>query len=157
MIEVGIHFEDDVTDRLKAFGNRAVVVFDDSLRALSKEFQGSVRRTELAGAMLGVVTGKYKRKYPKLTKNRYKDHSFYLWGGPLANIYEHPGGADIVAKGKKPLRWLNKDGRWATARRVHLRARPFMSTVSGRFDFAGTFDKTVEVAMQKEIDKQGLK
>ena len=109
MIDVGIHFEDDVSDRLKAFGLRAPMVFDDSLRGLSKEFQASARRTELAGAMLGIVTGKYKGKYPKLTKNRFKDHSFYLWGGPLANIFEHPGGADIVAKGKAPLRLPSPD------------------------------------------------
>jgi hypothetical protein len=156
MIEVGIHFDEDLIDRFKAFGLRAPAVFDDSLRSLSKSFQGAVRREQLSGSMLG-GTGYYKSKYPKITKNKMKDHSFYAWGGPLANIYEHAGGAEIVAKGKKSLKWMDRrDGSWKTARRVHLRQRAFMSRESSSFDWTGEFVPLAEAAMQKELDKQGI-
>jgi len=171
-IEISIDIDDEtVQSALNAFGRDAPGILDKVLANTSAAYRYYVRRNYLSGQMLARRTG-FLQKSMRYKKARGKKHEYIISAVPkLANIYEHMGGANIVPKAKRILAFpvnpsvdTSKAGWWRSlyrkdiifARRVHLAARPFMTSSSYRFNFGGAFDTAFDKVIEKELKKRGL-
>jgi hypothetical protein len=163
MIVVTISMEDYASTGLAAFGKDAASgMLDASLRYTARGYKRYVERSYLSGQMLHRRTGRLIKDL-HYGKTRGRKHDFLISSNPrLANIYGHPGGADIKPSKGKVLRWArtgvsSEFGKiWHFAKYVHLAERPFMTASAQSFDFSGEFQRQAAVQIQKTIERNKL-
>ncbi len=155
LIDVSIQWDDQITERIKQFGENAGNVLDIILRGLSRNFRNHERKNELSGQMLARRTGETQASVHH-GKLRGRKHVFMVSAMPrIGNVFEHLGGAVIKAKKAKMLRWWD-GSRPVFAKQVALQYRPFWTHGVASFDFNGGFVKMAEKVIPKEIKRQGL-
>lgn len=149
MMRMSVSIENRLDDRLRVFGRDAGKILNKILRTTGNAYRRYMRRNYLRGQMLGKRTGTLYRNV-KVRKVRRRTAYRVVPFLPLANIYEHSGGADIRPKNASVLRWFNQAGEPQFAKHVHLRQRPFV-TASYR---AFPWDREIGNAANKVIKKE---
>lgn len=152
MIRMRVSIDNTLDDRLRIFGNDAPKILRKILRTTGNEFRKHQRNNYLRGQMLGRRTGETYRA-TKVKKVRRK-MAYSVIASPLANIYEHPGGATIKPKSARVLRWYNQQGEPQFAREVHLRARPFVTASFDSFGWDREGDRAAEKVIRKELARR---
>jgi len=152
MIRMRISMDGTLDDRLRVFGNDAPKVLRKVIRTTGNEYRKHQRNNYLKGQMLGRRSGKTYRA-TKVKKVRRK-MAYSVISSPLANIYEHPGGATIVPKNAKALRWWDQSGNPVFAKRVHIRARPFVTRSYESFDWDRAADNAATKVIKKELARR---
>ncbi len=155
MISIVMTVEDEASAGLQAFEEHFPGTLDAALRGTALDFRNRVRKNYLSGQMLARRTGRLWQSIHH-GKSRRATHDFIISSHPqLANIYSHPGGANIVPDTKKALRWSTPNG-YVFSKHSHLAEKPFMRTAVQAFDFGGQFKKSADKAIEKAKKKAGL-
>lgn len=169
MIAAQIVAHGDLEAAFERFGNgHALKLADKTIKIVAYRYRKSIRQQYLMGQMLGQRTGELSKSLVAGRKKgapnklvylvgakplKQKDGTVSAGGVKLANIYEHAGGYTIVPKNRKALKFEVSGGTIVFAKKVVGRARPFMSQSSKEFDWPGTFAKTEEEVIGKELKK----
>jgi hypothetical protein len=153
MVQYNISVVNEVSGRLRQFGSDQDKILKKILRRIAGKYRTFLRRHYLRGQMLGRRTGETYRN-TRVRKVRRRDA--YRVAPPLANIYEHPGGATIRPKDAQVLRWFDRSGEPQFAKEVNLPRIPFVTRSYERFDWKReTFKNTNDVIM-RELRKRGI-
>lgn len=147
--KAAIEFDDRVSKRLMALGQKAPRLADEVIYSIMQKAKESVLRnmdktfTERTGEMKkGVIYGKRK------------DGSFKLSAPPLASVYEH-NGADVIARGKA-LRF-EIEGSVFFRKAVRIEPRPFFySGLKGVLSSAA-INAVAEKEIERVLKESGLK
>lgn len=149
---IRIQIQDEVTQRLEAFGKNAGTILDRALLATGYRYRSFIKSNYLSGQMLRKRTGAAQRSISvRLSKRAYHLVNIYT---PLANIYEH--GAVIRPKQRLVLRFPAEGGFVFSRRPIVLRRRPFMSYSEHAFNFQEAFNRSAEEEIAKGLAKYGL-
>jgi hypothetical protein len=156
MITIVMTVEDEASAGLKAFEEHFPGTLDASLRGTALAFRNHVRKNYLSGQMLNRITGDLWKSIHH-GKSRRATHDFIISSHPqLANIYSHPGGANIAPSNAKALRWWKIGEGYHFSKHSHLAEKPFMRTAVQAFDFGAQFKKSADRAIEKAIKKARL-
>lgn len=99
---------------------------------------------------------------PKTARN---PKSFRLKGPRLGSVYEY-NGADIFPRNKPEpnrynnpkglpiLRWRDENGNWRSSNFVHIDARPFFYPSMRDYLASGEYDRNLQEAIDRYLDKE---
>lgn len=156
-VQVTITGDEQYVRHMKRFGSDFPRILNSMLRYAANKFIGHARTT--AGRYLKMRRGGklWKSIRVRTTRDR-RPHSYIVLGPPLANIYEHPGGATIRPATKKSVAWGGPRGgpHPHHAKAVHLDRRPFMSAAQDSFNFDGATEEAITKIMDRELKKRGF-
>jgi len=152
MIKWEIDVQDMFSAELARFGRRAPVIALRICRTIGQGFRSFVKKNYLRGQVIGKRTGTLYKGIKIVTDKRSKNAVIVKPWAKLANIYHHPGGAHIVPKNAKMLKF-EIDGKTIFAKSVHLKERPWMPQSKSAFGWDVEIKKAATKVIDREIKK----
>lgn len=149
MIHMNVSLEDNVTPRLRAFGDEAPQMLRKVMRRVGSRYRSYMRKHYLRGQMLGRRSGTlYKSVRVRSVKRRnmveIRPYS------PLANIYHKAGPIVIRPRDAKALRWFNAAGEPQFTKEVRFAPQPFVARSYQSFPW----DREMALATQWVINRE---
>lgn len=149
--------KDQASLELDQFGKESPKILDKILRKIATDYRAFTRKGYLRGQVIGKRTGFLYEQY-KIRKLKGEKHTFsvcpYM---QLANIYHHPGGADIYPKKKKVLHWYGDSGEDVFASYVHLKERPWVTMSQQAYPWESKSMNLGKIIVEKELEKLAAK
>ncbi len=153
MMRLNITVEDNVSPRLRAFGDQAPKMLMKVLRRVGSRFRSHMRRNYLRGQMLGRRSGTLYKSVRVRSKKRRNLVEIRPYS-PLANIYHSGQPIKIRPKDAKVLRWFGPGGEPQFAKEVTLRPRPFVTRAYQSFRWNQEMFNATSWIINREIRKR---
>lgn len=152
MIQITLNVQDMFSKRLQQFGKRAKTIALRICRTIGQEFRTFTKKNYLSGQVIGKRTGELYKGIKIVTDRQNRNAVIVKSWAKLANIYHHPGGADIVPKKGKMLRF-EVDGRVIFMKHVHLDERPWVPKARSAFQWNASIKRSADKVIAREIAK----
>lgn len=152
MIRMTLDVQDMFSRDLEQFGRKAPAIALRICRTIAQGYRSFVKKNYLRGQVIGKRTGTLYKKISIVTDKRSRNAVIVKPWAKLANIYHHPGGADIYPEKGKMLRF-EVDGRVIFMKHVHLKERPWMDPSFKAFPWDPEIQKAATKVIDREIKK----
>lgn len=162
-VRVKMEVSDQVSDELRKLGAKSPELLSKALFAASmgaKKYARKSMRSVLSertafrdphrGANKHMLNEINFKGSPKTARN---PKSFRLKGPRLGSVYEY-NGADIFPKDAKVLKWRDENGNWRSSNFVHIDARPFFYPSMRDYLASGEYDRNLQEAVDRYLDKE---
>jgi len=162
MIDIQVENLDEIKEGLKTFGDNAPKMLLTIVRLVANNYKKDILKNYLSGQYLTPRTGVLRSELLAF-RNKKIGEAAYTIGNRvrnsqgtfvhLANIYESDSDIFIVAKNKKAIRFIGKDGEVVFRRFSMLKPRPFMTDSANTFPFDSNIDSVANTVIYKQVNK----
>ena len=152
MIQMTVEVQDMFSRQLDEFGRRAPAIALRICRTIGMSFRAFMKKNYLRGQIIGKRTGTLYKQITIFKDRRSGNAVIVRPWAKLANIYHHPGGADILPTKGKFLKF-DVDGKTVFAKHVHLRERPWVPRAFSDFQWDPEIQKAADKVIDREIKK----